>query len=293
MTVDLSPTLVQWRGLTLSGQPGSPFGVSTVQGWDELPSSRYDSMARPQAHGRFDTTPWSDERIVTVGGACTGPDRDALLRELSSVMTWPSGRGSTEPLVITRAGRTLTGFARLTAFKVPTDENWAVGNFPYALEFRCPDPLRYGDPVSQSTPFPTLRGGLEYDLYTDGTTDTGVLEYGDASDTGRMVLTNDGTADIAPVFQVSGPVPPEGFDIAVVGTDQRLRFSDPVAAGSVLVIDSATGAVVIDGTADRGGRLTYRDWFSVPAGRSVEIAFINLGTYSTATMTAITRPGWW
>ncbi|MFB9956985.1 phage distal tail protein [Cellulomonas denverensis] len=106
-------------------------------------------------------------------------------------------------------------------------------------------------------------------------------------------MANPGTADVWPQFQIDGPVASEGFEIALVGTDRRIRFSGPVAAGSVLVIDPATGTAVIDGSADRGGQLTYRDWFPVPAGGSIEVAFIPLGAATDAVLTGTVRPGWW
>lgn len=290
----LSCTTVQWRGLTLSSDQSSPFGIRRLLGWDELPDARMDAPARPQAHGRFDTAVWADERIVTLSGQIVSQDRDALLQELAGSMTWPSGPGRSEELVVTRAGRTLRAGARLTAFKTPTDADWSMGAVPFAIEWRCRDPLRYGDPRSYPTTFPVPRGGLEYDLYTDGAgTDLGHLEYGEASSTGRVVMENPGTADVWPVFSVDGPIDASGFDIAVVGTDQRVRFSGPVSAGSVLVIDSSSGTAVIDGVADRGGLLTFRDWFPVPAGGSVEIAFIPLGTDLGGQLTAVIRPGFW
>lgn len=292
--MSLSCTTVQWRGLTLSSDSSSPFGIRTLLGWDELPDARVDAPVRPQAHGRFDTAVWADERVVTLSGQIVSQDRDALLQELQSVMGWPSSLSAAEDLVVNRAGRELTGFARLTAFKTPTDLNWSVGLVPFVIEWRCRDPLRYGAPQSVATGFPVLRGGLEYDLYTDGAgTDLGFLDYGEASDTGRVVLSNAGTADSWPVFQVEGPVDSSGFDIAVVGTDQRIRFTGPVGSGSSLVIDSASGTAVIDGSADRGGQLVTRDWFSIPPGGQVEVAFLPLGAVTTATLTVVNRPAFW
>ena len=292
--MSLSCTTVQWRGLTLSSDHSSPFGVRTLLGWDELPETRMDAPVRPQAHGRFDTPVWADERIVTLSGQIVSQGRDALLQTLQSAMTLPVGLSSAEDLIVTRAGRTLSSRARLTAFKTPTTGNWAVGEVPFVIEWRCRDPLRYGEPKSVTTSFPRLRGGLEYDLYTDGAgADLGYLDYGEASDTGRVVVSNGGTADTWPVFQVTGPIDSSGFDIALVGTDQRVRFSGPVASGSALMIDSASGTAVIDGSADRGGLLTQRDWFAVPAGGSVEVAFIPLGVDLGGQLTVVHRPAWW
>ena len=83
------------------------------------------------------------------------------------------------------------------------------------------------------------------------------------------------------------------MEIVKVGTGERLRFEGGVSTGSVLVLDSATGLVVIDGYADRSGLLTIRDWVSVPPSGSAEFEFVPLGAFSTATLKASITPGWW
>lgn len=299
--VDLSGTTLTWRGLTVYGTRASRHWLSTLDGWEDLPPTRRDSQPRT-GHGTFGGTPLSDERTVTVTGACSTPaERDTLLHELQAVM-WLSGTTDTEPLTIDHAGRVLTADAQLTRFK-PGMGTWSSGQFSWAVEWVCPDPLRYAAPVSVWTLFPTPRGGLEYDLYTDGAgADLGWLDYGLASDTGRLVVTNTGTAPAPVLFQVEGEVAPQGFDIAQLASDRRLRFVGPNSATSVLVLDGATGNVLVDGTADRGGQLTHRDWPVVPAATrvagvlvpsSLELAFINLGATSSARLTAVVRPGSW
>ena len=292
--MNLSETTVTWRGLTFSGAADARFRLLSLEGWSDLPPARRDSQPRPQAHGRFDGPVWSDERtIIATGSTYSAEERDARLALLEDAMAWPSGRGSTEELTITHGGRTLTAFARLTRFKPTFGGAWASGGFPYAIEWVAPDPLRYGAPVSVSTGFPTLRGGLEYDLYTDGEADTGYLEYGAASDMGRVTVTNPGSAAVPVLFQVAGEVDPFGFDIAQIDTDRRLRFSGPVAASSTLVLDGATGNALIDGSGERGGQLTYRDWPVIPPHSSMGLAFIPLGATTNARLTAVIRPGSW
>src|SRR5690606_9897811 len=139
---------------------------------------------------------------------------DDLLAELGATFVFGD---VAEPLTITHAGRTLTTPARLTRYK-PTMDNWGAGIFGWAAEWVCSDPFRYAAPVVESTGFAQMLGGLEYDLFTDGTDDTGVLEYGDpGTETGMVDVTNAGTADAWPVFTVTGPTPPEGVDILVAG----------------------------------------------------------------------------
>lgn len=288
----LSCTTVEWRGLTLASDRSSPFGIQSLAGWDELPDSRQESPVRPQAHGRFDTPVWADERVVTLQGQIVSQDRDALLAELSGVMGWPSGGGAAETLTVTRAGRTLTASARLRAFRTPTDLNWSVGQVPFAIEWRCADPLRYGTAATLETGFPVLAGGLEFDLFTDGTTDTGFLEFGSASSNGRVVTSNAGNADAWPQFTITGPVP--AFQIVAVESGRRLVFSRPVNAGDSLVIDTATGVVLLNGgDVDYSGYLTTAEWAPVPAGGSQTFAFLPVSGTGDGTMAVTWRPAFW
>src|SRR5690606_33648761 len=131
---------VAWRGVTFSGaHDGSPFGVTSLQGWDERPDVRIEWPTRPAGHGTFSGGVWSQDRIVTLGGQFIDrAQRDELLVELEAAM----GPGFDE-LTITKAGRTLTARAVVTAYRPDTSSQWGMGAVPYAIEWRCPDPLRY------------------------------------------------------------------------------------------------------------------------------------------------------
>lgn len=305
MTVSLTDTTLEWRGTTMHGRrgPGRRHVLSFLDGWGDWQSPRREEYDRPQEHGTRGAAPLAGARVVRTGGMCRVPaERDAMLAELEALFGYADPDAPPEELTITHAGRTLTAMVYVTRYQAPMDL-WGAGKFRWRVEFIADDPLRYGTPVPVSTLFPTLRGGLEYDLYTDGAgADLGYLDYGLASDTGRLVVTNTGTAPAPVLFQVEGEVAPQGFDIAQVSSDRRLRFVGPNSATSVLVLDGATGNVLVDGTADRGGQLTYRDWPLIPAATlvagvlvpsSIELAFINLGATSPARLTAVVRPGSW
>jgi len=290
--MDLSASTIVWRNITLYGRADrGRFSFATLDGWEDLPDPKHEETDRPQAHGRFDAPVYGDQRRVIASGRCSTPaERDAMLLELQASFNFQAS--DLLPLTITQAGRTLTADARLLRFK-PVSPDWGAGFIGWAAEWVCPDPLRYALPTPVSTGFPELVGGLEFDLFTDGTTDTGVLEYGAVGASGRLVMTNPGNADAWPAYEASGLVADEGFDIITVGTGDTIRFQHGVPAGSTLLIDSATGVVVIDGYADRSTYLTMRDWAPVPPGGSVEIAFVPLGATSGALLTATLTPGFW
>lgn len=281
-------------GMTFDGGPSATDHVlEQLSGWFDGTEVRGEQHARPQAHGEFATPGWHAGRSVSavVSVLCSSDAEAGVARRALSGLL--AGGRYEDLRVVEPDGHTTSARVRLGG---PTRVRW----FPHSqavqamVELYAPDPLRYGDPAGVSTRYPTLRGGLRYDLYTDGAgTVLGWLDYGEASDTGRVLLSNPGTADVPVTLQVTGAVDDSGFDVVQVGTDRRLTFEGPVAAGSLLVMDGATGSVLIDGTADRAGRLTWRDWPMVPAGGSVELAFLPRGAYTDAVLTAVSRPGWW
>ena len=265
-------TSLLWRGLTLATGETADYRITSIEGWEELPPSRYDKTPRARAHGAHPSPVWADERIVTVQGFTPVSDqRDTLLAALRSGL---GGFTDVEyPLTITDAGRTLTASAQLLrAAPIRRPGEWGVGRFGWAAQWRCPDPLRYGQPQSLSTGLPTSGGGLEYPL-------TYPLDYGDPGDPGRVTLTNPGTADAPILLAVTGPLD-AGFEVSAGG--RRLTYPTEVPAGQVITLDTATGHVLAEGTADRRGELTYAEWFSVPAGGSLALQFTSLGGYDPA-----------
>jgi hypothetical protein len=63
----------------------------------------------------------------------------------------------------------------------------------------------------------------------------------------------------------------------------------------VLTLDTASGSVLLGGTADRRASLTNADWMQVPAGGSLTVSFASLGgAYdAAASLSATTRPAYW
>lgn len=270
----MNPTTAAWGGLTLGA--GSRYRILTVEGWEELPPSRYDKQGRASAHGSHPSRRLSDERIVTVTGYCwSATERDQLLAAMQSELTYDDGGddGGTRPLAVTLAGRTLTAQAQLIAARqMVLRGEWGIGRFGWLTQWRCPNPLRYGASVTQSTPLPAPGGGLLYPLYST----SGKLDYGAAGTTGRIALTNSGTADAAVLFTVRGALP-EGYELS--GSGQRIRSPKPVPAGQVIEIDTAAGTVLVEGTASRRGDLTIADWMLVPrATRNLDTGVVTPGS---------------
>lgn len=148
----ISPVTFQWRGLTLGTAPYeiSPGGV---QGWLGLPNVSRAKIKAP-GHGNMESPGSADERRVTLRGwvRATRENRDALVDQLRAAFILPASRtAATEPLVGTMGGVTATVRAQLDSFD-PDTSAWSSSFIKWAAEWVCPDPRKFGDPVSASAP---------------------------------------------------------------------------------------------------------------------------------------------
>lgn len=278
-------TSVAWRNLTLGTAPGD--SIVSIEGWEELPTARYDNVQRARAHGSHPSPVWSDQRLVTVTGTSYSPtQRDALLQTLQSGMGF--GDGGEEPLTVTLAGRTLTASGQLLRCSPAVAAGtWNINLLGWVAQWRCTDPFRYGPPQSATTGLPTAGGGLAYPLAYP-------LDYGAAGASGQITLTNPGTAAAGIVFTVTGPLL-GGFEVSAAGG--RITYPTPVPAGQTITIDTAAGTVLAEGTADRRGELTNADWLLIPKasdGGSLTVQFTSLGGYDPAAqLTATWKATYW
>jgi hypothetical protein len=272
---------------------GSEWVFSAIDGWDNSGSGvRRADSDRPQSHGAFDLPGWRTGRSVGLSGTVLCNTRAAAASIVQRMNSLLAAGQAGEISVADDDLPTMTASVRLADTPVVDWSGHGGFTVVYAFEFWAADPLRYGGASTLETGFPVLAGGLEFDLFTDGTTDTGFLEFGAESSLGRITASNEGTADSWPQFTVTGPVP--AFQIVEVESGRRLVFSRAVNAGDVLVIDSATGTVVLNGgDVDYSGYLTTAEWAPIPAGGSASFAFLPVSGAGTGTLAVTWRPAWW
>ena len=161
--------------------------------------------------------------------------------------------------------------------------------FKFVFDVVAYDPLRYGDPVMVSTGIPVSGGGLLWPL---GTTALEYWDWGDEGVSGRVSVTNVGTADVWPSLTASGGLA-GGFVVTNVTTGQTIRFVRPIPDGSSVTINQRTGSASIDGQSDVGGFITERGFFAIPAGETHQIQFAGLGAVTgTPQFTVTLSPGY-
>ncbi|ACU39452.1 phage distal tail protein [Actinosynnema mirum] len=121
----------------------------------------------------------------------------------------------------------------------------------------------------------------------------GGLDWGTPASNGSMALINMGTAEVWPVYTITGPATQPRLYLPSTG--ETLLYSGTLAAADTLVIDSHPHrqSAWLNGVAERF--LLQADWWAVPpTSTATTVAFASEDTGPTAaTATASVSPGWW
>jgi len=283
--------LVHIGPLTFNADPlaGDSLIVENLQGWYSSPAMRVDVEDRPNADGAFGSVRnYRAARALRFSGHLLGESVVAAQEELYDAFAAIQADGVPFQFSVETDAGTRTTTATLQGEAEVTPHPDFIGASVVA-RFVCYDPIKYGPAQTAQTGLPDVGGGLEYELGEPSE----ALYYGALGDLGRVTLTNSGTAETWPVFEVSG-VLDGGFYLQNLDTGDVLRYDGVVPAGSTVSIDTRTGEVLVDDTSDASTYLTRDEFFSVPPGGTRTVQFNAISTSSgTPTMTATYRSGWW
>jgi hypothetical protein len=280
-------TTIQFGGITFDDEATSGFTISSWSGWWDGAPMRVPVNDRPQSDGAFGSSNnYRGARAVTVEGLWVGSDMESAytaLRQLRAMQP----RGIPSPFIVSEPFESTSSVVALAGVRGPRE--LFAPQFTYVFDVVAYDPLRYGSEVSASTGVPVSGGGLLWPL---GTTALEYWDWGDSGTSGRVSITNAGTADVWPTISALGGLG-EGFVATNVATGETIRFERPIPAGSTVAINQRTGSASIDGQSDVGGFITERGFFTIPAGETHQIQFAGLGAVTgTPQFTVALSPGY-
>jgi len=279
-------TVSRIGGLEFSTDESARLTIATLDGWYSGAPVRSEVENRPNGDGAFGVNRvYKGARVITQTGLIVAETMaDPLWMQFAGIQ---ANGAPSEFEVFDEIPGWLT--ISVTLADAPTVGPLVGGVASYVLQLVARDPIKYGPEMVASTGLPSAGGGLEYPLGDPA----GALYYGAIGDLGRVTLTNSGTADVWPVFVVSGFLD-AGFEIRCIDMGSVIRYDRVVPAGTTVTVDSRTGSVLIDGVSDGSTYLTRDEFFPVPAGGSCEVQFSAVGVGdANAVLTATVRPGWW
>ena len=276
-------------GITFSSDPAIRFGITTFDGWRGSPPVKTQLQDRANSDGVFGVTKFlRGARPITLAGRYTGTGEDAATYDQYDALAALLADGAPTTLTVTDPGGTASAEVILYG-DGSTLTQLVNGIADYVITFVAADPVKYGPLKTYSTGLPSAGGGLEYPLHSP----SAALFYGALGALGRVVVTNEGRADVWPVFNITGGFD-SGFFIQWLETGQVLRYDRVVPLGSFVQLDSRTGEVLIDGVSDGSTYLTRDDWFAIPAKGSATLQINTIGaTTGTPLLTVSSWDGSW
>lgn len=266
-----------WTGNTIDDS-GTHWFARRDAGWFGPVGVRASSSDRPAGDGSYTGTNRRASRVITLEGFCqslTTQLADDALHQFNALLA----DGELHQLVVEDNHRVLTALVRLA--DGTNIERITPRRSDWQLVLVAPDPRKYGSATRTSnTGLATAApGGVPWNgaaglgLPWNGTAgNTGVAWQSGVGSSGVVTATNAGNA-AAPVTLIitaaaESVVNPRIVDIA---SQKVVAYTGTVPAGSVLVIDTDTGTVLLDG-ANRGP-LARVDPITVPRHGQAALEF--------------------
>lgn len=261
--------------------PGTPYRLSGLIGWDDLPPLDLADVPRPGSDGAWPGNLFAAERIIEtdltiVSDPTTYPAVIAALR----AATAPAG--PERPLVIRWGGQMLQAGVRCTG-RVVTGDGYALGLDKVALKWTASDPRRYSTTATAaSTAPPSVGAGITWPV-------TWPLSWPAAGIGGTVYVVNGGDWITPVVISIAGPLTTPA--VYRQDTGDVLEINVTMAAGDVVVIDPLADTLTLNGSAAKGllsDRSAPVSSFMLPPG-STGLALRAAVTDPSALMTAYWR----
>lgn len=262
---------------------GVAWALQSLDGWDSA-EVRAEFSEREADHGAWASPVYLGSRPVTLTGTVTAPDRATLEDALERLRTAASLSDTTlivyeltgsKQVTVRRSGKPL--FAYVTD-RIAT----------YSVLVTAGDPRRYSTTLqSGTTGLPSTTGGLTFPI-------TFPVTFSAVTVSGQINAVNGGTIDTRPILTIAGPVvAPTISALYADGTVRQLVYSQDLATGDVLVIDTDAHTVVLNGAVSRRRFMTISaGWPTIPAGATVNYQFQSSTYNATAMLTATWRSAW-
>ncbi|MGW1162725.1 phage distal tail protein [Streptomyces sp. NPDC002519] len=240
---------------------GTPYRWRSLSGWEDLPALDDGSVPRADAHGAILGRLLAQSRVVTLDGLMIRTHAGELGRAVQQLGAATAIGEAEVPLVVRLDERgPLLAWVRVTARSIPVDRGYTVGTIAgAAVQFTASDPRRYELlERTVSSRLPTDEPGLDWNTtdnvdaglawQTTANVDAG-LDFGPPGSTGTLTASNAGNAPAHPIVEFRGPVSLPSLTNLASG--DVLEYDLDLAAGDVLLVDTAEGTVTLNGTTSR------------------------------------------
>jgi hypothetical protein len=277
---------------------GFSYVVQKSKGWRDGPPSRPQLDDRPTSPGAYRSPNYYGPRVIELEGiaqATYKDERELLSDTLAGLCADPDNQFQ---LVCHERTRSLYAWVeRLSSASViDQPDGFTVA---FNLQFVATDPRKFSTTVKtdQTAIAQAALLGVEWDgpaVPTTGTQwggptspITGVVWQASSGVSGIMALDNEGTASAPIQFTITAPVTGTLIQPSItdITNGNALVYSGTLVPGDVLTIDTATGLMLLNGSA-AGGQLVG-DLFEIPRRSTIQVQFAANGPADTAQLAAV------
>jgi len=264
--------------------------VTNLVGWYDTPKLRTAYTALPFAAGSLYTPAYTEHRVVVLDGVLTTTDPAVLIRARHGLGGLCNDPSLLYTLQVDDEVGSLYCLVQRSTEILSKSPDGLIANFSVSLT--APDP-RLLDVTLQSATTQMAQpgnGGVPWNgpapgstgTQWNGPTGTTGIAYGQPGPTG--IVTVDNTAGTAPadvLLTIQGPA----TNPTLITTAGTIVFGGVLSASDVLVINTGTGSVLLNG-GNRRNLLTRAGFFQIPAGKTLDVSFSADLQNASASLTA-------
>lgn len=274
---------LEFRSLAMGGD--TAYNLAAAEGFADLPEIISADQQLLRRDGLFPGDDFLGERefllqleVQAEGNPTARDDLKAtftrLTEETPLVFQFPGIAGGNKAIV----------WVRPRGLDAPIDLQYLYKLPIYNIRLLATDPRIYSFTESSvSTTIATAGEGREWPTVWP-------REWGAASESGAMTLVNAGSVEAHMVIRFDGPVTNPSIQDVTNGNELTLNLT--IADGDYVIVDTASRAVLLNGTASRYQNLELNNgtWFGVAPGTS---EFVYRGvTGGTGEVTITWRSAW-
>jgi len=246
---------------TRTGNRQFIFDPDALQGFFDGVNVKRTETTRPNQWGDFSEPGLLGARHITLTGAAVASSPEELLSmrdEFTALLSHGeykeiSVQNSVQKRYITVALEGSPSWVQ----KIDTTAVWK-------LELYAPDPRMFGPQQSIQITDSTVSGGIDYPMNYP-------VNYGGGIKVMAVSMFNAGNTEAWPVFKVTGDFM-QGFSITD-GGDNKITYEGIVTMTAPVTIDTGAGTAR-QGGIDKSVNLSKREWFNIPAGKSIQPLFL-------------------
>lgn len=263
---------------------GTPYGVLSLDGLDDLPEVRSFDDPRAGDHGAYRGTDLAGVRVVTVELDIVATPTVAFSDAVNALQAATVVQSAETPFAWQRPGRPKQQvFARPRRRALPDDLAFQMGFGRATVQLLATDPRVYAQAISTGqTGLPSAAGGRTYPR-------TYPLTYGAVSSANSILAVNAGNFAALPVLLITGPV--DTPTVLHTTSGRFLKFALQLTAGDTLTVDLDAKSVLLNGTASRRTALTADSswWELAPGDNTVQYT---AAATTASTLTVTWRSAW-